>query len=321
MQVITPSDEQLHTPEDQPHWQESYYFNWTTLDGRSFGLARLGYRPSKPDGDGVVVLMRDGKRELVYGAVNQAVAPLDTLDAAAGLRVGNLTFQLLEPLRQWRILLTGRNEIDLTWTALASPFDFAADGADGADIIAHRHFEHPGTVTGRVRIGGVEHQVSGFGTRDKSWGPRDWGTVVGWEWISAQFGPALAFTLAQTIVDGHPAQSGFLYRDGQCLPIDSFALNYVWGSAQVPNGAQITIIDGAGRRYDVTARAVTQVPLYKAGLMIQETHAAFETTLDGKVLSGGGILEHAWHADSKAKLTRLPQLLPVLKDALVSRFR
>jgi len=167
--VIAAADEELHAPAAAAHWQESYYFNWVDVGGDALGFARLGYRFAERQADAVVITMRGGRRELVYGAVDQPIVgdPL-ALRCADGLTVGRLTFRCDEPLRQWRITLSGRNEIDLTWTALAPAFDF---GHNGTEVIAQRHFEHPGAVAGRSVIRGRHQQISGFGTRDKSWGP------------------------------------------------------------------------------------------------------------------------------------------------------
>ena len=223
--VIAAADEELHAPAAAAHWQESYYFNWVDVGGDALGFARLGYRFAERQADAVVITMRGGRRELVYGAVDQPIVgdPL-ALRCADGLTVGRLTFRCDEPLRQWRITLSGRNEIDLTWTALAPAFDF---GHNGTEVIAQRHFEHPGAVAGRSVIRGRHQQISGFGTRDKSWGPRDWGNIAGWDWISAQFGADLAFTVTQTTADSQPVQSGFVSRNGRSRGVASFNLGYV----------------------------------------------------------------------------------------------
>ncbi len=64
------------------------------------------------------------------------------------------------------------------------------------------------------------------------------------------------------------------------------------------------------------ATALAQVPLIKTGLFLQETHARFETELDGVHRAGVGVMEHAWHADRRQSLQRLPDLAPVLALAL-----
>ncbi|MGK2853921.1 MAG: hypothetical protein ACSLE3_07415, partial [Microbacteriaceae bacterium] len=61
---------------------------------------------------------------------------------------------------------------------------------------------------------------------------------------------------------------------------------------------------------------------FKTGMMLHETHARFDARLqDGSRLSGAGVMEHTWHAGPRELLRRLPALLPVAKDAVVSRFR
>ncbi|MGZ8801324.1 MAG: DUF7065 domain-containing protein [Mycobacterium sp.] len=317
---IAAADEELHPPGAAPHWQESYYFNWVDVDGDAMGFARLGYRFAQRQADAVVVTMRGGRREFVYGAVDQPIDgdPL-ALRCADGLTVGRLTFRLEDPLRQWRITLSGRDYIDLTWTALAPAFDF---GHNGTEVIAHRHFEHPGTVAGRSRIRGFEHQIAGFGTRDKSWGPRDWANVTGWDWISAQFGDELAFTVTQTTTDGQPVQSGFVSRRGRTHAVTSFDLRYVSSGEHSARDAELSIVDDEGATIYVSACGIAQVPLFKSGLMLHETHARFDARLeDGSHLPGAGVIEHTWHAGPREQLRRLPRLLPVAKDAVVSRFR
>lgn len=318
--VIAATDEELHPPGAAAHWQESYYFNWVDIGAQALGFARLGYRFAEQRADAVVVTMRAGRRELVYGAVDQ---PIDgdpmAFRSVDGLTVGRLTFRCDEPLRRWHITLSGRDEIDLTWTALAPAFDF---GHNGTEVVAHRHFEHPGVVTGRSAIRGRERQIGGFGTRDKSWGPRDWGNITGWDWISAQFGPDLAFTVTQTTADGRPVQSGFISRDGLSRGVSAFDLRYVSPGPHSARDAEMTIVDDGGTSIEVTARGISQVPLFKSGLLLRETHARFDARLsDGSQLSGAGVLEHTWHAGRRELLTNLPALLPVAKDAVMSRFR
>ncbi len=318
--LIAAADEELHAPGAAAHWQESYYFNWVDVDTDALGFARLGYRFAQQRADAVVVTMRGGRRELVYGAVNQPIDgdPL-ALRCADGLTIGRLTFRCDEPLRRWRITLSGRDDIDLTWTALAPAYDF---GHNGTEVIAHRHFEHPGAVSGRSRIRGRERPIAGFGTRDKSWGPRDWANICGWDWISAQFGNDLAFTVTQTTTDGQLVQSGFISRRGHSRAVTGFDLRYVSSGEHSARDAELSIVDDEGVMTYVSARGTSQVPLFKSGLMLHETHARFVATLqDGSRLSGAGVIEHTWHAGSRDLIKRLPTLLPVVKDAVVSRFR
>jgi hypothetical protein len=316
--VITTRDEELHPPGREAHWQESYYFNWADLDGSAFGLARIGFHEGGRRADGLLLTIRDGRPEFVYPAIGVR-AELGQA-ACSGLRAGALTFTMDEALRRWRITLDGRTSVDLTWEATMPAFDFHEAG-ELAEI-AQEHFEQCGTVTGTVRIDGVEHVVAGVGHRDKSWGVRDWSGIRGWEWISAQFGDGLAFNVTLGHVDGRPVHNGFVHRDGVNRALVRAAVDYTWaGRAHVPESARIDFTDDDGMRYRVTGTALAQVPLVKDGLFLQETHTAFEVAVGGVTRHGIGVMEHAWHAGRIGTLRRIPQLVPVARLALKARSR
>ncbi|MDZ7881721.1 MAG: hypothetical protein U5N53_01860 [Mycobacterium sp.] len=117
-------------------------------------------------------------------------------------------------------------------------------------------------------------------------------------------------------------QSGFISRGGRSHGISRFELRYVSPGAHSARDAELTIIDEDGASIDVTALGISQVPLFKSGLLLHETHARFDARLpDGSHLPGAGVLEHTWHAGRRELLRNLPALLPVAKDAVVSRFR
>ncbi len=73
LSVITVADEHMHPPTDQRSWQESFYFNWSDVDGRSFGLTRIGLNPADWKADALLILIRDGQLEYVYPGVGIAV--------------------------------------------------------------------------------------------------------------------------------------------------------------------------------------------------------------------------------------------------------
>ena len=81
----------------------------------------------------------------------------------------------------------------------------------------------------------------------------------------------------------------------------------------------ITLIDDDERQYAVHATALAQLPLYKSGLSIQETHARFEMVAGRQPRTGVGVLEHAWHSGLRGALARWHQYLPVLHTAIRQR--
>ena len=325
--MIVAADEQLHEPGADEHWQESYYFNWADREGRSLGLARWGINPASRKIDGFVLTMRDGQPEFIYPAVNLDMGDAELPPVEYGLRAKGLTFTMREPLARWHIGLTGRDEVDLTWTAFHEPHDYhdglqALGATDEELALAPAHFEQCGEVRGHVDIGGRRHEIEGLGHRDKSWGPRDWNGVIGWEWLSAQFGTDLAFNATVWYPPGADATipGGFVTRDGENRALVATRVDYEWTRLEhVPARATITFTDDQGEEYVVTATALAQFPLFKKGLFIQETHARFETTVGGETRTGLGVLEHAWHAGTRGTLGRWHQFVPVVAMSVRQR--
>jgi hypothetical protein len=325
--MIVAADEQLHEPGADEHWQESYYFNWADREGRSFGLARWGYNPAARKIDGVLLSMRDGRPEFIYPAVGLDMPEGELPGAEFGLRAKGLTFTLREPLARWHVGLSGRDAVDLTWTAFHEPFDYhdglhALGAADEDLALAPAHFEQCGSVRGTVRRGGQEVEIDGLGHRDKSWGLRDWNAITGWEWLSAQFGEDLAFnaTVWYPPNGEETIPGGFVTRDGSNRALVATSVDYQWtGLEHVPRRATIRFTDDEGEAYTVVATALAQFPLFKKGLFIQETHARFELELGGETRTGIGVLEHAWHAGTRGTLERWRQFMPVVAMSVRQR--
>ncbi|MEI2639614.1 MAG: hypothetical protein V9F03_11570 [Microthrixaceae bacterium] len=309
--MVDTFDEELHEPDDVPHWQESYYFNWADTDGRSYGLTRIGFYESGTKGDGLVLTIRDGIPESLYGAIGVDISPPAHTFMKGGVRVSQLAYEMVEPLAEWRITLDGSPSINMTWRAFMPAFDFAADGNFGE--LAHHHFEHFGLVNGSITVDGVEHEISGVGHRDKSWGPRDWSGASGWEWISAHFGTDLAFNVSIVFDGERPIEKGFIFHDGRTVEITEATVDYDWdGIEHVPGSARIHFTDAEGERFDVTATAIGQAPLVKEELWLQETPSSFSLDYGGRTRSGVGVMEHTWHAGPEAVMARLDQLAPLM---------
>src|SRR4051794_12149820 len=325
--MIVAADEQLHEPGADEHWQESYYFNWADPEGRSFGLARWGINPASRKIDGVLLTMRDGRPEFIYPAVGLDMPEGEMPGAEFGLRAKGLRFTLREPLARWHIGLSGRDAVDLAWTAFHEPHDYHAGlkalGAADEDLaLAPSHFEQCGTVRGEVRLGGRSFEIDGLGHRDKSWGARDWNGITGWEWLTAHFGEDLAFNATVWSPPGADATipGGFVTRDGSNRALVATAVDYEWTRLRhVPRRATITFTDERGEDYTVRATALAQFPLFKKGLFIQETHARFELDLGGETRTGIGVLEHAWHAGTRGTLERWHQFVPVVTMSVRQR--
>ncbi|MCA9772309.1 MAG: hypothetical protein KC466_07860 [Myxococcales bacterium] len=302
--MIEAKDEALHPLGAGAHWQESFYFNWADPARRAFGLTRIGYRFTDNQIDGLVLTIRDGRPEFVYPAVNlKGGGPWSDHTPKSGLRARGLVYRMEEPLGRWRIELRGKDTIDLTWTAFTPAFDYHGTGENLVPNLAARHFEQTGRVRGTVRLRGRETPIDGTGQRDKSWGPRDWARIEGWNWISAQFGEDLSFNAWEGWFEGRRYLNGYLHRGGENHALRRVDLTYRWTRARhLPASARLVLTDDEGVTLEVEARPLGNCPLVKRGLWIEEIFASFTARVGGEAREGIGVVEHAWHAGTLGTL-------------------
>jgi hypothetical protein len=77
------------------------------------------------------------------------------------------------------------------------------------------HLEQSGRFVGRVRIGDRTHELEASGSRDHSWGRREWAALDYSRLFVARFGDDLALQAVSLAVRGQPVEGGFLWRDGR----------------------------------------------------------------------------------------------------------
>ncbi len=336
----------MHPVGDAPAWSESYYFNFVDPVSRLGMFTRMGFRPGDGWADALHVVYLEGKRvAFTYGRRDIGT---DLSQYDGDLSVGGLKIECLSSHRQWRItydgpaqdiadagiLLTRKKlrpegwfcpatlSMNLTFDCTTEPhYSHSNDGSTGA----FGHFEQSGRVAGEIRLGGEAWQVDGFGVRDKSWGPRDWGAgqrnkATDAEsdsrpqaafstperpnpfvnWFSMNFGADSAlggscFRQANGEIKG----AGWIQRDGESRALKKVVITteYEPGSILHDRVRLTGIIDG-GEAIEITGRILsicpTKVPMPGGATFINEGLAEFEW--DGK--QGFGIAEH-WHAVAK----------------------
>ena len=238
--------------------------------------------------------------------------------AESGLRARSLKYVVEQPLRRWRITLTGRNCMDLTWESLSPAFDYQQSQQALPPNVAGRHFEQVGRVTGWTRFKGRKLEINGMGQRDKSWGARDWQNIEGWNWISVQMGEELAFNVWELQYQGRRYINGFVFQEGAVQPVTDVEIRFDWTArVHVPRVVQILISDASGRKTTVAGEALGHFPLVKEGLWIQETHGRFSAEQGSQRFSGIGVIEHAWRPSRLELMARIPHLLGVAGRVLL----
>ena len=325
------SDEAMHAVGSDPAWSESYYFNFVDPETRVGMFTRMGFRPGNGWADGLHAIYLPGKRILfTYGRrdIGEDITAYD-----GDLAAGDLRITCIDPHKRWRIdydgpaqdipngeiLLTrskerpdgwftpGRLTMSLTFDCLTEPH-YAAKGEKG-------HFEQSGHVTGEIRVGGESWQVNGYGVRDKSWGPRDWGAgsrdndtttttaapAVGptpfVNWLSMHFGDHAALGgSAFRHKDGVIRGAGWLQRDGKSLELTNVVIESTYQADSIlhetvrltgeTSEGEAIVIEG-----DVLSVCPTKIPMPGGATFVNEGLAEFRW--EGR--TGFGIAEH-WHA-------------------------
>jgi hypothetical protein len=189
-----PVDERMHPVRNEPAWSESYYFNFVDPDSKLAMFTRMGFRPGDGWADGLHAVYLGGDRVAFTYGRRTIEADLSRYDG--DLSVGGLRIECVEPFGLWRIAYSGpaqdiadaaillersklrpegwyrdaKLDMAVDFRALTDPH-YAATGTRG-------HFEQTGQVRGEITIGGRTTHASGYGVRDKSWGPRDWGAAA-----------------------------------------------------------------------------------------------------------------------------------------------
>ena len=320
----------MHAVGDDPAWSESYYFNFVDPESKVAMFTRMGFRPGSGWADALHAIYLDGKRVVFTYGRRDIGRDLTVYDG--DLTAGNLTLTCVEDHDTWlveydgpgqdipngEILLMRSKErpdgwfqpthlkMNVSFNCLTEPH-YAASGARG-------HFEQSGRVTGRIQVGDEVFDVDGFGVRDKSWGPRDWGAgdresggqakaATGpspfVNWFSMNFGDHAAlggscFRHKDGVIRGE----GWLQRGGESLALkdivvestyrpDSIIHETVRLTARTEHGEDL-VIEG-----DVLSVCPTKIPMPGGATFVNEGLAAFRW--NGRV--GYGIAEH-WHAVS-----------------------
>ncbi len=292
----------------------------------------MGFRPGDGWADALHVVYLGGDRvAFTYG---RREIEQDLSQYNGDLNVGNLKLNCVESFDHWQIEYQGpaqdisdaaillerskqrpegwfqpaQLDMKLDFNALYGPH-FAAEGS-------HGHFEQTGRVTGVINIGSERFEVSGYGVRDKSWGPRDWGGSSNADnsesnvnlpggpapfvnWFSMNFGPDLAMggsCFRQS--DGQLKGSGWIQDHGEPQDLTDVVITSSYKPDSILHDA-ITLTAKRGTEdIKVTGKLITvcptKIPMPGGATFVNEGLAEFE--LDGKI--GFGISEH-WHRVTK----------------------
>lgn len=321
------SDELMHPVGDHPAWSESYYFNFVDPDSKVAMFTRMGFRPGNGWADGLHVVYLQGRRVAFTYGRRDIEKDLSQYDG--DLAAGSLRLNCIEPHQLWEvsyqgpaqdvadaeILLTRSKERPEGWFTPAeldmsvrfeclTPPHFAAKGE-------HGHFEQSGRVTGSIALGSERWEVAGYGVRDKSWGPRDWGAGSGGggsrqqpsagpapfvNWFSMNFGADAALGGSCFLgVDGVMRGAGWLQSGDEHVDLPEVIIESTYkADSIVHRDVQLQAVTESGEKLLITGNVMsvcpTKIPMPGGAIFVNEGLTEF--SWDGK--TGYGIAEH-WH--------------------------
>jgi len=239
---LVPEDDHLHPLGPEPNFNESMYFNFFDPERELGGFVRLGNRANEGQAEMTVCLfLPDGR--VLFAFKRAKIEHNDAFDA------GGLRFDVLEPTERLRTTYRGgvleladpkgladpgrafresprrRIALDLEHRACGPMYGESHDASEAErsaeQQFARAHYEQHMRVAGTIDLGdGETLELTGFGLRDHSWGPRHWQAIERYEWLTLGFGPDLGAMVSRIRVAGKPLrQGGVIVRDGHLEPI------------------------------------------------------------------------------------------------------
>jgi hypothetical protein len=229
--------EALHALEHDPLARESVYLNVQDPEAGLHLVASLGVRP-RGRGEALVAL-RWEERPVLFG-LELAPALVDHGFAVGGVRVDWSPFRIrlktrLAPHEPASFppppvpLLLAPRTVDVELDLVFEPTTPAIDLCRGlpedvlkalAPLGAH-HLEQSGVWRGHVEVDGVRRAIRGTGSRDHSWGRRDWAAADHWRLFTARLLPRaagdgeVAVHALAVSVRGRRIEGGFVARAGR----------------------------------------------------------------------------------------------------------
>jgi pyruvate,water dikinase len=234
--AASPLDEAFHALEAHPLARESVYVN---VQDPAAGIVLVSSIGARPGGSGEALLAVGLPSGLVLFALERG-----SLEASASsVRVGDLEVGW-NPVRlrfdgrlsshegagfppgPVPLVASPRTSVvrfDLSFAATTPAVDFthgltATERTRLSPVGAH-HIEQSGRWQGAIEIDGRLRHLDGTGSRDHSWGRRDWNAAEWWRLFTARFGDDLAVHALAVSVSGHVVEGGFVWRDGRAEPV------------------------------------------------------------------------------------------------------
>ncbi len=283
---LEPRDEYTHDPGEAKNYNESMYFNVFDPATKAGGWFRIGNRANEGYAEvSVCLYLPDGRVAFTFGR--------PTITDNAEMNAGGLKIEVVEPFKRLKVSFSGKAlvlarplemadpkkawrenpsvacTVDLDYEGVSPMYGGETLKADGSALdidpeksFAKAHYEQHCAASGVITVGDERFDITGFGLRDKSWGPRYWQAIDWYRWCPMNFGRDFGMMLS-TIGDGKGGarEGGMVFRDGVYDLITACQIDSDWDENGYQTALRARIGTAGGKSYEVTGKVLSLIPL------------------------------------------------------------
>ncbi len=281
---LKPEDDYTHKLGPEPNFNESMYFNFFDRDKQMGGFVRLGNRANEGRAEmTVTVFLGDGR--VLFNFKRPSIDNNDAFDA------GGMRFETIEPTEELRTTYEGsvaeltepramadprkaftesphkKISLDLTHKAVGPMYGDSHDptevGESHENQFAKAHYEQHMRVTGTLTIDGETTEISGYGLRDHSWGPRYWQALHSYEWLTMNFGEDFGAMVSIIRRQGDDARvGGVIIRGDEADFVESATIDADYeDNGLYHKGLSVTLRTKGGEDLDISGDVKSFIPL------------------------------------------------------------
>lgn len=324
---LDPQDEYCHEPEDAVNYNESMYFNIYDGDQKVGGWFRIGNRVNEHYAEMTTCLyLPDGRIAFTYAKPE--------ITHNKEMNAGGLKIEVVEPFKKLNVTYEGKvllmdtphdmagpakafkshprvpAKVDLQYRGVSPMYGGETVNEDGSPLVldseksfARAHYEQHMAATGTITVGDETWTISGFGLRDKSWGPRHWQSIYWYRWLPMAFGED--FGMMVSIIgnaEGQVRRSGMVLEDGKYHMITDATIESEWDDKWYQKTLKAWVKTENGKEYNIDGKVISLIPLRNRRkdpdgnqLNTRITEGMTQYTCkdgDGKVRVGYGLSEY-----------------------------
>ena len=282
---LDPKDEHQHVPEAAANYNESVYLDVFDTGQKIGAWVRIGNRPHEGHAEvSVCVYLPDGRVAFWF------CRPKITSNLM--LAAGGLSVEVVEPFRRLLISYFGetillddpqllrnprevfksqprtmaRISLDVAGISpmaggeIVNP-DGSSFALDPAKCAYRGHFEQHVRAVGAIEVGEESFQVSGYGYRDKSWGPRHWQNLHWHKWMPVTFGRDFGLmVMLQGRPGTSPLSTGHIFKNGVLHKLHSANVEVTYDQAFQQTGVEARLVSELGELM-LTGEVLSATPL------------------------------------------------------------